>query len=103
MTLLNLPLRAGSENPFHGKTITSRLRFAAGAVMSREADLQKPPDKLVRSVNERRAIRSELLALAVRAREAGLRDITRALDMAMAMDPGRDWPAGVIRLPVADE
>ncbi len=57
----------------------------------------------MRSVNERRAIRSELLALAGRAREAGLRDITRALDLAMAMDPGRDWPAGVIRLPVADE
>lgn len=57
----------------------------------------------MRNVSERRAIRSELLALAVRAREAGLRDITRALDMAMAMDPGRDWPAGVIRLPVADE
>jgi hypothetical protein len=71
--------------------------------LSREACLQKPPDKPGRSVNERRAIRAELLALAVRAREAGLRDITRALDMAMAMDPGRDWPAGVIRLPVADE
>ena len=57
----------------------------------------------MRNVSERRAIRSELLALAVRAREAGLRDITRALDLAMAMDPGRDWPAGIIRLPVADE
>jgi hypothetical protein len=71
--------------------------------LSRESYLPKPPDKLVRNVSERRAIRSELLALAVRAREAGLHDITRALDMAMAMDPGRDWPAGVIRLPVADE
>ena len=65
--------------------------------------MPKPPIKLVRSVNERRAIRAELAALAVRAREAGLRDITRALDLAMAMDPGRDWPAGVIGLPVADE
>ena len=65
--------------------------------------MQKPPNKLGRSVNERRAIRAELLALAVRAREAGLRDITRALDIAMAMDPGREWPAGVIRLPIADE
>lgn len=57
----------------------------------------------MRSVSERRAIRAELAALALRAREAGLRDITRALDLAMAMDPGREWPAGVIRLPVADE
>ncbi len=65
--------------------------------------MQKPPNKLVRSVSERRAIRAELAALALRAREAGLRDITRALDLAMAMDPGREWPAGVIRLPVADE
>ena len=57
------------------------------------------------SVNERRAIRAELAALAVRARKAGLRDITRALNLAMTitMDPEDDWPAGVIGLPVADE
>jgi hypothetical protein len=71
--------------------------------LSRESYLPKPPNKFVRNVSERRAIRAELAALAVRAREAGLRDITRALDLAMAMDPCGDWPAGVILLPVADE
>lgn len=67
--------------------------------------MPKTPNKLVCSVNERRAIRAELAALAVRAREAGLRDITRALNLAMmmTMDPEEDCPAGVIGLPVADE
>ena len=63
----------------------------------------KTPNRLVRRVNERRAIRAELAALAVRAHEAGLLEIKLVLDLAMAMDPGQDWPAGVIGLPVADE
>jgi|KBSMisStandDraft_5_1062788.scaffolds.fasta_scaffold514940_3 hypothetical protein len=72
------------------------------------ADLPKPltpktSNGLVRRANERRAVRAELAALAVRAHEVGLVEIKLVLDLAMALDPGQDWPPGVIGLPVADE
>jgi hypothetical protein len=63
----------------------------------------KPPNGLVRRAYERRAVRAELVSLAVRAHAAGLHEIKLALDLAIALDPGQDWPAGVIGFPVADE
>jgi uncharacterized RDD family membrane protein YckC len=69
------------------------------------AKLPKPPTptELQRRATERDFIRAELAALAVRARGAGLLDITLVLDLAMASDCGRGWPDNWIVLPVAED